>query len=188
MKPEVFRQDTLASGKFLRLELLHYRDRAGILRSWEATQRCALPQVVVIIATLQPTAEILLIRQFRPPVNAFVIEFPAGLVDPGENIAAAAKRELFEETGYIGEVEWQSSPGASSAGLTGELLTNVVMTVDQNRSENCQPRQDLQDGEDIAVFHSPTNALPEFFQRQIALGDVLDSRLAAWACAQGLRW
>jgi ADP-ribose pyrophosphatase len=188
MKPEILRQETLSEGKFLRLELLHYRDCSGHPRKWEAVQRCTLPQVVVIIATLHPSGEILLIRQFRPPVNAFVLEFPAGLVDPGESVAEAARRELLEETGYIGQVEWQSSPGASSAGLTGELLTNVLMTVEQSCPENQRPRQSLQDGEEIAVFKCQPAALPEFFREQIAGGAVLDSRLSAWACAQGLRW
>ncbi|NLF94423.1 MAG: NUDIX hydrolase [Oligosphaeraceae bacterium] len=188
MKPAVFRQETLSEGKFLRLELLQYRDCSGRARSWEAVQRCTLPQVVVIIATLRPSGEILLIRQFRPPVNAFVLEFPAGLVDPGESVSEAARRELQEETGYSGQVDWQSSPGASSAGLTGELLTNVIMTVEQSCLENQHPCQNLQDGEEIAVFQCLPAALPEFFQQQLAGGAVLDSRLSAWACAQGLRW
>ena len=37
--------------------------------------------------------------QFRPPVNAMVIEFPAGLVESGETEVECAWRELYEETG-----------------------------------------------------------------------------------------
>jgi ADP-ribose pyrophosphatase len=39
-------------------------------------------------------------RQFRYPVDAVMVEFPAGKIDPGEDTLACAKRELFEETGY----------------------------------------------------------------------------------------
>ncbi len=184
----VFRREVLSEGQFLRLELLHYRDGAGRLGQWEAVQRCSLPQVAVIIATLRPSGEILLIRQFRPPVNALVLEFPAGLAEVGESISTAAQRELKEETGYLGQVEWVSSPGASSAGLTGELLTNVVMSVDQKALENQHPQQALQDGEEITVHRVSFDELPEFFRLQLSNGVILDSRLSAWASGQGLRW
>lgn len=44
-----------------------------------------------------------LVRQFRFGSAAFSWELPAGLVDPGEDPAAAAARELYEESGYIGD-------------------------------------------------------------------------------------
>lgn len=49
-----------------------------------------------------PGPEILLQKQFRPPVNKVVIEVPAGLIDPGETAERAAIRELKEETGFVG--------------------------------------------------------------------------------------
>lgn len=59
---------------------------------------------VGIVAILQRPSgpELLLQKQFRPPINKVVIEIPAGLVDEGENAAEAAVRELKEETGYHG--------------------------------------------------------------------------------------
>lgn len=48
--------------------------------------------------------EVLLQKQFRPPLDKICIEFPAGLVDKGETPEQAAVRELAEETGYAGEV------------------------------------------------------------------------------------
>lgn len=42
----------------------------------------------------------MLVSQFRPPLNAEILEMPAGLVDKGETVEEAAKRELYEETGY----------------------------------------------------------------------------------------
>ena len=57
-----------------------------------------------IVAILQKPSgpELLLQKQFRPPINKVVIEIPAGLVDKGETAAETAVRELREETGYHG--------------------------------------------------------------------------------------
>jgi ADP-ribose pyrophosphatase len=41
-----------------------------------------------------------MVRQFRPAIEGFSWEFPAGTVDPGEEPAQSAQRELLEETGY----------------------------------------------------------------------------------------
>ena len=41
-----------------------------------------------------------LIANHRPPVGKYMLEFPAGLLDPNETVETAARRELLEETGY----------------------------------------------------------------------------------------
>lgn len=46
--------------------------------------------------------EILLQKQYRPPLNRVVIETPAGMIDAGETVEQCAERELKEETGYFG--------------------------------------------------------------------------------------
>ncbi|MCC5807620.1 MAG: NUDIX hydrolase [Opitutales bacterium] len=58
----------------------------------------------VVAVALTPDGEIVLVRQFRFGVNDFTWELPAGLIDPGETPAAAAVRELEEETGHVGRV------------------------------------------------------------------------------------
>jgi len=180
MKPHLIRKETMASGRFISLDLLHYRDHTQTERKWEAVQRTGNANAAVIIATLKPDDKILLIRQYRPPLDQYVIEFPAGLLDPGESASEAAIRELREETGYEGTIDSITPGTASSAGLTGELLILVFMSVDTTLSQNQHPLPDLQDGEEIEVFAVPRTELNDFLQSQIDQGDILDSRLAAW--------
>jgi ADP-ribose pyrophosphatase len=53
--------------------------------------------------------EMILQKQYRPPVDKVTIEVPAGLIDAGETAEQAAERELKEETGYVGKAV-QNSP------------------------------------------------------------------------------
>lgn len=178
----------LAEGRFLRLEKIRYLDRQGQARSWEAAQRQERQQAVLIIAQLRHCGDFLFIRQFRAPLNSFVIEFPAGLIDEGESPAAAAIRELHEETGYHGRVLWDCGPGSSSAGLCGELVTTVFMEIDEKAANNAQQQQQLEDGEDIAVIPCAPARIAAFLRERQEAGDILDSRLAAWAAGCGWQW
>lgn len=66
---------------------------------------CPVDATQLVAVLSRPTGpEILLEKQFRPPIDKVCIEFPAGLVDPGETPEESAVRELLEETGYVGEV------------------------------------------------------------------------------------
>ena len=64
---------------------------------------------------------VVLIRQYRYPIDAYVYEFPAGLVEPGEDLQEAGIREMFEETGL------NMSPKAADA-CSRPFFTTVGMT------------------------------------------------------------
>jgi len=57
----------------------------------------------VIVLAVTPDGRIPLVRQYRPAVEDFTLEFPAGIVDSGEDPAVTASRELLEETGLPAE-------------------------------------------------------------------------------------
>jgi ADP-ribose pyrophosphatase len=59
----------------------------------------AIAILAILTSSTTPLSTII-IEQFRPPADAYVIELPAGLVDPNETIESTAFRELEEETGY----------------------------------------------------------------------------------------
>ena len=69
--------------------------------------------------------KVVLVRQFRYPVNAYVYEFPAGLVEPGEDALEAGVREMYEETG-LNFTPIQTAPGYfTSVGMTDESCGTV---------------------------------------------------------------
>ncbi|MCK5834152.1 MAG: NUDIX hydrolase, partial [Lentisphaeria bacterium] len=60
---------TLGSGKWIKLEEIEYQDKDQNSRKWERASRLNDLGAVGILATLQPTNRLILIKQFRPPVN-----------------------------------------------------------------------------------------------------------------------
>lgn len=111
------------------VEVLHEGRVINLCRrgTWEFASRRNVKGVVGIIAVTDE-GKLLLVEQFRPPVNCATVELPAGLAGdhPGaedEETAAAARRELEEETGYACREMEAVATGAASAGLCDEVLT-----------------------------------------------------------------
>jgi ADP-ribose pyrophosphatase len=75
--------------------------------------------------------DILLIRQYRHAANQFLLEIPAGRIEPGEKLLPAAKRELLEETGYRARkwsrlVQYYASPGFVAESMDILLAEDLV--------------------------------------------------------------
>jgi ADP-ribose pyrophosphatase len=100
---------TISETRWLNLFEVHYEDPGGTPRSWLLASRRAAPKctaggferpdAVVIVAFHGPSQKVVVTREYRVPLADFEYGFPAGLVDPGESVAAAVARELREETG-----------------------------------------------------------------------------------------
>ncbi|OQA57936.1 MAG: ADP-ribose pyrophosphatase [Candidatus Omnitrophica bacterium ADurb.Bin277] len=99
---------------------------------WEYVRRTNCSGIVVIVPVTKE-GKAVFVEQFRRPVRANVIEWPAGLVNDktaqdAETMEAAARRELLEETGYeAGKLEWITE-GPVSSGLSSEILTFYAAT------------------------------------------------------------
>src|SRR6516162_5329745 len=109
---------TLCTGQFVSLI------REG---HWEYAQRLNTTGAAVIVAVTDQN-ELLLVEQYRIPCHARTIELPAGIIgdepDMGdESHAAAARRELLEETGYAAERFEFLVTGPPSSGLASEMVT-----------------------------------------------------------------
>ncbi len=127
---KVISRKTLWKGHYLRSVLVEYLDERDHnpppgavpkVRNWETIERIGCNGVVVIVPFTDDNA-VILIRQYRPPVDGYVIELPAGLIDIGETPEASARRELTEETGYAARSMDFLISGPASSGSSSEIL------------------------------------------------------------------
>lgn len=126
----------------------------------------------------KPTGpEILLQKQYRPPVDGVCIEIPAGLLDPNESLETCAERELFEETGYVGKAIRTSPVMYNDPGFCNTNLKLVTVSVDLNDERNKNPQPKLEDGEFIECFTVPLKSFPEELRKLEKAGYRLDARI-----------
>ncbi|KAF7552435.1 hypothetical protein G7046_g7408 [Stylonectria norvegica] len=165
-----------------------YADPKGVTRTWEHAERRTRPKDadidgVGILAILDKPAgkEILLQKQYRPPLDKIVIEVPAGLIDEGETAEQAAVRELKEETGYVGVVTESSPIMYNDPGFCNTNLRMVHVTVDMNLPENKNPITELEENEFIEVFTVPVAKLWDELKKFEAEGCAIDARVGTFA-------
>lgn len=115
-----------------------YQDKNGRNKSWEVATRArqpkcisgryATPDAVVIVAYHTAENKIVVTREYRVPLAGYEYGFPAGLIDNGESVEQAVRRELKEETGLdLTKVIRVSPPLYSSAGMTDESVAMVYI-------------------------------------------------------------
>ena len=129
---KVITKQPLWTGKFLRTVLIKYSALCNSsstveTRDWESVERVNCSGIVGMVP-ITDSGEVILIRQFRPPINGCVVELPAGLCDIGESLEDAARRELIEETGYSAGSLRFLVKGPMSSGSSAEMLTVFVAT------------------------------------------------------------
>jgi ADP-ribose pyrophosphatase len=144
-------------GKFMSAVEIHYRDAKGVVRTWEAMERVNVGGIVVMVA-ITPANTVLIEKQFRPPLGRDVLELPAGLVDPGESMEDAARRELIE--------------GPLSTGASTEILRTYLCTGLEHVGKSGGD-----DNEIIEVIEVPLDGVGEYLSRAQAAGTLVDLKV-----------
>ena len=157
----------LAEGRFARFV------RKG---TWEYVERKNLSGIVVLIP-ITDQGEMVLVEQFRVPVNARVIELPAGLAGdiPGqedEDLTRAACRELEEETGYKPHSLKLLCQGPPAPGISNEVVTLFLATKLERVGEGGGD-----ENEDIQVHHVAIDQFAQWLSQQQASGKLVDPKV-----------
>jgi 8-oxo-dGTP pyrophosphatase MutT (NUDIX family) len=97
---------------------------------------------VAIVAQL-PDGRIPIIRQYRPALESFTWELPAGLLDDGEDPAACCRRELMEETGFAALSVHPLGRYAPCSGRLSNWLHSFFVTIGP-ASENKRPEPGIE--------------------------------------------
>ncbi|KAK9456309.1 NUDIX hydrolase domain-like protein [Dipodascopsis uninucleata] len=183
-KVESVKDLSSSDAKWVKIQKVFYKDPNGKARDWEfATRQTRVEgsdvDGVAILAIIEKSTgpEVLVQRQFRPPVNGVVIEFPAGLLDPKETPEQCAERELLEETGYIGKAIHSSPILFCDPGFCNTNLKLVQVSIDMDDERNIKPQQQLEDGEFIENFTMPLSEFPEKIDQLAKEGFILDARV-----------
>ncbi len=173
---EIIDKKTVWEGRFLRSLIITYRDKSGSLRNWEAVERVNCSGIVVVVPVTANT-EFLLIRQFRPVVNNFVVEFPAGLNDKKESLIEAARRELIEETGHDAEDFIFMAEGPVSSGMSTEMLTVYLAKNAYPCPSEIKERYPSDESEDIEIIKTPIVKIQDTLSHFRENGDYIDLKV-----------
>jgi len=147
---------------------------------WEFVERKKGKSAVVILAVTDDD-QVILVEQLRRPVNARVIDFPAGLVgdeDGREDPEETAKRELEEETGYACAKVERLTAGPTSPGITSETVAFYRARGLLQRGAGGGVA-----GEEITVHSVPRGDIEGWLKRKGDEGVLIDVKV--WA---GLWW
>ncbi|MCJ1433988.1 hypothetical protein MMC27_003353 [Xylographa pallens] len=188
-----------SEAKWTQLNKIEWTDQTGRERIWEAASRKTRGKTGIDAVAIAPIlrhpsrpASTLLILQYRPPVQATCVEFPAGLIDEGESPEEAAVRELKEETGYEGKVLDCSPTIVADPGLTDANMQMVTIEVNLKEGDK-EPEQHLDEGEHIQRVIVPLTELYDKLQGRLGgtafskeEGKIVDARLYHWSL--GLHW
>jgi ADP-ribose pyrophosphatase len=155
----------LTDAKWINLFDVSYMDKTDQERNWQVVSRnrrpkCVsgefdIPDAVLMIPFHIAEQKLVVLREYRVSLAGFQYEFPAGLIDAGETIQEASRRELMEETGLsLKHITRISPPLYNTAGLTDESVALVYCECDG------VPSTDKNQGTEIIEVHllSPADA------------------------------
>jgi ADP-ribose pyrophosphatase len=163
----------LHTGRWVTLKEKSYLDARGREGRWTYAERTGGQTAVVVVARTVQTGALIVIEQFRFPFERVVLEFPAGLVEPGEELARTALRELEEETGYHGEVTEVGPEVCTTAGLATETVHLVYVQAEERPGAAPQPDA----SEAIRVRRILPGEFAAFLDHSLREGRLLDAKL-----------
>lgn len=164
----------ISESKWLTLKRITYVDATATTRTWESAIRkttsaggvdaVAIGNILLSPSNPSTPAQTMLVIQYRPPLDSYTVEWPAGLIDANETAEQAARREFKEETGYeVSKVISVSPVQAADPGMSNANM-QLVMVEAETPEGGKMPEQRLDDGERIERVVVP---LAELYERLV---------------------
>lgn len=167
MADEHLKEWPLSRTELLRGHFLHVvRDTVRLPAGSEATREYVLHPGAVMVIGLLDDGRVVLERQYRHPMRAVMVEFPAGKLDPGEGSLACAQRELLEETGYRAR-EWAFAGRLAPTIAYSDEIIDIWFARGLTQGERA-----LDDGEALDVI----SATPHELQAMCRDGRIIDCK------------
>jgi ADP-ribose diphosphatase len=137
-KPTVLAREIVASSRLFRVEEVQLRFTNGVERTYERLVGRGTGHGAVMIVAMADAEHALLIEEYCGGTDAYELSLPKGLIEPGEDVLAAANRELKEEAGFGArqlEHLTELSPGYMSQKIQVVLATDLY----EERLEGDEP-------------------------------------------------
>lgn len=161
---------TLHSERIYQGKIINLRVDTVELPSGERTKREIVEHAgCTAIVAIDSEKNVILVRQYRKPVEKMLLEIPAGGIEPGEEPLDCARRELEEETGYTAERWEHLSMFYTSPGFCTEFMHLYLAT------ELGSAKRAADDDEHIEVVRVPLKNAVQL----IASGEVCDAKSIA---------
>jgi ADP-ribose pyrophosphatase len=115
---ETLESKTIYQGRVFRLRQDHVRLPNGVVSKLDIVEHNS----AVVVVPLDDSDNFRMVRQYRHAAQAELLEFPAGTLEPGEDPASCARRELQEETGMAAGVLEQVGGFFLAPGYSSEYI------------------------------------------------------------------
>lgn len=152
---KIGKKGKLFDGKFVALWGTEFLDKGGNPQFWEWITK----KDVVAVFPITEDDKAVLVKNYRVPLEKYVIETPAGLTDKeGETHEELTKRELLEETGYVADVFHALPAYPYKSGTSGNMAYAFIATGLRKVGHEAGD-----DTEDISVVEIPLEKLAKFY-------------------------